>query len=247
MEVPAGAAEIRNQLGPDFVRQLADRIESRLDIDVVRVPKLTTAYSFNVGPRRAIVIPATGNWFRENWSIAHELGHLAARHHEEGLSPTEHDRHEAIANAFAADLLLPGEWMRSLNSWIVTPNDLAERIWEIGVSTDALHKRLQWLGLKVSPQVSELLSLSTQKLLRRYWARQHANGIDEITKRMEEAASRRFPRKLQETHIELIADGAIGKYTLAWMLGIDADQLEVEEPTCPAPIDTDVLAAALGH
>jgi Zn-dependent peptidase ImmA (M78 family)/transcriptional regulator with XRE-family HTH domain len=247
VELPTGAAEIRDRLGPGFVRPLAAYLESELGVDVIRLPGLSTAYSFNVGPRSVIVIPATGNWFRENWSIAHELGHHAARHHEGDLSPAERDRHEAVANAFAADLLLPAEQMRSLDWSTIAPGELAERVWEFGVSTDALNKRLQWLGLQVSEQVSELLSLSTQRLLRRYWARQHADGIDEITERMDDAASRRFPRKLQEAHMELIAAGAIRKHTLAWMLGVDADELEVEEPAPPAPIDTDELAAVLGH
>ncbi|MCK9899163.1 hypothetical protein CC117_02990 [Parafrankia colletiae] len=45
----------------------------------------------------------------ENWSIAHESGHLVRGHHDQGISRAERDQHEAVANAFAADTLLPRE------------------------------------------------------------------------------------------------------------------------------------------
>jgi IrrE N-terminal-like domain len=84
-------------------------------VDVIRVAELSTAYSFTVGGRPVIAVPATASWFRENWDLAHELGHLAERHDAEGISGPEADRREAAANAFAADLLLPAE-TRTANS-----------------------------------------------------------------------------------------------------------------------------------
>ena len=44
---------------------------------------------------------------------------------------------------------------------------------------------------------------------------------------IDEAATRRFPLKLQEAHTDLIASGALHKGTLAWMLGIDPDAVEL--------------------
>jgi transcriptional regulator with XRE-family HTH domain len=247
VELPNSVPQIREQLCPQFVRRLAERLESHLGVDVIRLPQLTTAYSFQVGPRKVIVIPATGNWFRENWSIAHELGHLAAAHHADDPTPTERDRQESVANAFAADLLLPAEQMRHMDWQTITAPELADRIWDLGVSTDALNTRLRWLGVAVSTTVSDLLSLRTQTLLRRHWAHQHTDGVDLITERMDQAASRRFPRKLEEAHLDLIAVGAIRKHTLAWMLGIDPDALEVEEPSPPESLDIDSLASLLAH
>ncbi len=62
---------------------------------------------------------------------------------------------------------------------------------------------------------------------------------------MDAAAQRRFPRSLQEAHLERLASGAIGRATLAWMLGIDAAALEVDSPHVPEG-DADELAVALG-
>lgn len=244
--LPATIDEIRAALGPTPVRHLASRIESALDIDVIRLPELSTAYSFHVGPRKVIVLQATGNWFRENWSLAHELGHLVAKHHDDNLTPAEWDRYEFDANNFAAELLLPEASMRAITWDRITERELADIIWDFGVSTEALTHRLNKLNIPVPDAIREALTLTTQKLLRRYWAGQQTHGPDQITDRIDQAAARRFPLKLQEAHTDLIATGALHKHTLAWMLGVSPDTLECDEPPQPEPISTNKLAAALG-
>lgn len=244
--LPETVAGIRMALGADFVRRFADRLETHLSVDVIRVPDVSTAYSFHVGPRNVIVLQATGNWFRENWSLAHELGHLAGGHHADNLTGAQRDRHELDANSFAAELLLPESTIRAVGWNSLTEAELADLIWQLGVSTDALKRRLDKLAITVPASIGAALSLSTQKLLRWHWSGQHDHGPDQITERIDEAATRRFPRKLQEVHTDLIAAGRLHKGTLAWMLGIDRDTLEVDEPPTPEPLSTDVLATALG-
>lgn len=245
ISLPSRIPGIRDALGPRFVRRFADRIESGLGVDVIRVTEISTAYSFHVGPRPVIVIPATGNWFRENWSLAHELAHLAFNHHTDDLTPQQWNRLELAANQFAAELLLPATAMRSTDWEHTTERDLADLVWNHGVSTDALARRLESLAITVPDRIGTALQLTTQKLLRRYWAGQDAHGTDQITERIDEAAARRFPHRLQEAHTELIADGAVRKETLAWMLGIDPAALEFDDPAAPEPVSTDELAAAL--
>lgn len=93
--------------------------------------------------------------------------------------------------------------------------------------------------------MDEVLSWVTQKVLRKFpgW---NNDGTDQITERMKAAASRRFPLRLQTAHMDLIAQGLAPKATLAWMLGIDEDEVEVDKPETP-DADIDELARALRH
>jgi hypothetical protein len=240
---PRSPAAVREALGVGFVRPFADRLERHLGIGVVRVAELSTAYSFTVGGRPVIAIPATGNWFRENWDLAHELGHLVLGHHDDGISAADADRHESAANAFAADLLLPADTLRGIGWDSMPDEDLARLVWDWGVSTDALCRRLNALTGHIPAPVARWAAGPTQRLLRRHLS--IGSELDEITTRMEQAAQRRFPLSLQEAHLERVASGAVGRATLAWMLGIDADALEVDSPEI-SEVDADDLAAALG-
>jgi transcriptional regulator with XRE-family HTH domain len=240
---PRSAAAVRETLGPDFVRHFADRLEEHLGIGVVRVAELSTAYSFTVGGRPVIALPATANWFRENWDLAHELGHLVEDHHDDGISEGQAAWHESAANAFAAELLLPAETLKAVNWESTGDEELASHVWDWGISIDALCRRLCAL-FGVAPACVALWSAGpTQRLLRRHLSIE--SELDEITGRMDEAAQRRFPLSLQEAHLERVASGEIGRATLAWMLGIDAAALEVDSPEIPE-VSPDDLASALG-
>lgn len=155
--LPGTVLEVKSTLGPNFVRRMADRFETHLDVDVIRLSEISTAYSFHVGPRKVIVLQATGNWFRENWSLAHELGHLVAGHHGDNLTPAEQNHHELVANRFAAELLLPEAQLRRIDWHNLTEGELADQIWDWGVSTDALSRRLEGLGITVSDTIGQAL------------------------------------------------------------------------------------------
>lgn len=47
---------------------------------------------------------------------------------------------------------------------------------------------------------------------------------------MSDASARSFPNWLKDVHLEGIAGGRLQKRTLAWMLGVDPEALEVDEP-----------------
>jgi len=241
MPIPAGAQEARATLGEDFVQPFIDRLQQKLRVDVVRVAGLSTSYCFTIDGRHVIAVPATGNWFFENWCIAHELGHLVAKHLA-GISPGADP--EAVANAFAADLLLPADEIRAVDFEHVDAAALAEAVWQKGISTEALARRLAALRVPVGDVVTEWASQPTQRLLRRHW-RAPDPGLDAITDRMNQAALRRFPLELQEAHVKRVAAGELGKETLAWMLAIPADDLGIDAPPVPLA-DVDALAAELG-
>ena len=240
---PKSPASVREMLGRGFVRPFADRLEKDLGVDVVRVAELSTAYSFTIGGRAVIAVPATGSWFRENWDIAHELGHLVMGHHDGGLSHSDADQHEAAANRFAAELLLPAADLRTVGWDSIGDNEFAGLVWEWGVSTDALCRRLSVLLGYAPKKAAQWGAHPTQRLLRQHL--RIDSELDEITGRMDAASQRRFPLSLQEAHLGLIASGAVSRATLAWMLGIDAYSLDVDAPEIPE-VNIDDLATALG-
>lgn len=242
--VPDNPADLRRILGDSFVLPFIERIEGRLGVDVVRLPELSHNYSMVTSDFAVIAIRATGNWFYENFSLAHELGHLSAGELDgEGTTADE-----ASANAFAAELLLPEDCLRKMD-WDVAPEEVADRLWRWGVSCDTLANRIDYLELGLPSSIMDKLrSLTTQGFLRRYWhAPENPGGepVDRITERMEQAAARRFPHHLEVAHVARITDGRVGSKTLAWILGVREATLGLES-TQPRPVDDQVLAQALG-
>jgi hypothetical protein len=93
---------------------------------VIRVPGLSTDYSLTIGGRGVILLVSTSNWFRNNWSAAHELGHLALGHRAER---NDEQANEGPVDTFAAALLLPGDLMWSVDWKSVDNSGLAEFVW----------------------------------------------------------------------------------------------------------------------
>lgn len=240
-EIPRTPADVRTALGHDFVRSFVERLESRLGVDVVRVPDLSTSYCFAIDGRKIIAIKATGNWFYENFCLAHELAHLAAGHLNvsDGTAAAE-----ATANAFAAELLMPRGDVLAGRFDQVSPEGFADWVWDHGVSADAAARRVAACGVQPSDAVREWSTQPTQRLLRRHWRSQPA-GTDAISERMARAALRHFPRWLLAAHVERIEAGLVGPDALAWMLDVDVAELDLEAPEPPSG-DVDVLARDLG-
>ncbi|WP_158612717.1 ImmA/IrrE family metallo-endopeptidase [Frigoribacterium sp. PhB24] len=233
--------------GPDFVRVLAPALEDTFGIDVIRVEGAGNGYSLGVGERHVIVIGNTSNWFFQNWSMAHELGHIA----QGTLSPIDAvdphaTQHELAANAFAAELLMPSAVMHETDWTSVSTAHMATLVWELGVSTKSLRARLESLGL-LRPELDRLLSSPTQRFLRAHAPTLKQGTHDEITERMQEASTRRFPAHLVTAHREGVEAGALRAASLAWMLGDVEDEVARELAPPPASAGSlDDLARLLG-
>jgi Zn-dependent peptidase ImmA (M78 family) len=249
--LPSTVDEIRDALGQGFVRHFIDRVENNLAVDVVRITEVSTSYTLGIGTHTVIVIPASGMWFYENFCIAHELGHVAAQDVDLNLPTTRRSEHEARANRFAADLLLPAPMIESAEWYTITECELARRVWDYGVSVKALQTRLATLRLKASRLIEAWADAGTPSLLHTAGCELDSEGIDsidyDIARRMQAASERRFPISLQEAHMKRIALGELGKETLAWMLGVTAERLtEVAAPPEPSPMKIDELEEMLG-
>ena len=238
------ASAMRAKLGLGFVKDFSSRVESNLGIGIVRVPGVDKAYSLRIGGRYAIVLGTSGNWFFQNFSIGHELGHINSGHFDD---PDEraNDAEEKQANNFAAELLLPEELLRAYDWMRMNGTDLANFVWDSGTSTATLRLRLNSLGIERSQNVDGMLQSTTQSLLRQYCSEGTNYRLGEIAERMSAAAARRFPSQVETAHLDAIGRGILAKDTLAWMLGISPEELEAPIPPAK-PLDLDALARELG-
>lgn len=243
--LPADPAGLREILGAGFVERFTEGLEG-LGVDVVVLSELTTAYSFTVRGRKVIAVNGSGNWFNENWSIAHELAHHALSHEDVRPGNGNVDSAERKANSFAAELLLPETSMRALDWRSMPCGDLADFLWSSGVSTSTLKTRLSTLRIAPSQEISEALDLKTQGVLRKHWSKnRRPQGTDEITDRMARASMRSFPTWLRSAHLQRIESGKLGKGHLAWMLGTNESELEAPSPGPVTPLEGDELLALL--
>lgn len=239
----ANPAEVRDRLGEDFVRDFAARVEETLDIDVVRVEGVRSAYSVRAGGRYCIVVPRSSNWFHQNSSIAHELGHIYLGHFN-ASDEAASEAKEGPAFDFGAQILLPADRMRAMDWTTAGRIDVVNFLWDSGVSTKYLANRLRKLSLPYSDEVRNLLSLSTFDVLNRPLEGKSFTPFA-VGARTQRAAERRFPDALIAAHMEAVAIGKAPKETVAWMLDVAPDDLDVH-PIQSQPVDLDDLAASLG-
>lgn len=251
--LPADPGAVRESLGDGFAFTFVERVEAALGVDVARIKGTATDYSFTVGDRPVILLKAQPLWFRSNWSLAHEIAHLALQHHDITDNHTDQAA-EVAANRFAAELLLPEAIMRSIAWADIDDATLARHVWAFGVSTEALANRIDTLRLTVPSTFYSRLQGGTMQFLRRS---QHALPVtkhpgtpfvivDPITHRFNGSDERRIPEALISAHLAGIAEGRLNKGTLAWLLETTAEALDVDEPQKPPAMDTEDLMAELG-
>jgi Zn-dependent peptidase ImmA (M78 family)/transcriptional regulator with XRE-family HTH domain len=227
--LPRSPQRMRSRLGDSFVRHSAERVGTQLEVDVVRIPCLTTDYSLRIGRRAVILLATMPSWFRSNWSLAHELGHLALGHHDDYASTEE--KNEGPADQFAADLLLPRDLMASENWREMDERGLVRFLWETGVSTEALKNRMARLRLKSSAEVGTALASSTPKLIRAFAAADELIGGEKaVTLREQQASTRLVPSTLVEALHHQVETGKASPEFLAWALDVPVDEIDFPEP-----------------
>ena len=200
--VQRAAVRARAALGKDFISCFYDRVESAFGVEVIVVPLSKDGYSLTLGGHKIIVLAATGHWFRSNFTLAHELGHLLV----EGIPPQDGKAAENVANAFAADLLMPVEIIRTIDWAQAEAATVARVVWDLGVSTQALGVRLRFLGIAPGNKARSALGMSTEALLRGSPAPAVAPPAA-VTARMEYSARRRFPERVVTGLRRAVADG----------------------------------------
>ncbi|MEU1952322.1 helix-turn-helix domain-containing protein [Nocardia rhamnosiphila] len=234
-EDPVGMREI---LGEEFARAYVAVVQDKLGVDVVRLPRLTTDYSLTIGSRAIVILATTPNWFRSNWSLAHELAHLALGHHDGHTAPNEAS--EQPADRFAAELLLPSRVVGREDWGQMDELRLADFLWRTGVSAAALRRRLADLKIRPSSAAAAALKETTPKLIRNVVRSNPGTISDEnqVTLRQQESSTRLVPAVLVEALQRRVEAGEISPEPLAWALDVEVDEVDFPEP------DDDALADA---
>lgn len=232
--VQRAAARARAALGEDFISCFYDRVESALGVEVIVVPLRGDGYSLTLGGHKVIVLAATGHWFRSNFTLAHELGHLLV----EGIPPQDGKTAENVANAFAADLLMPVEIIRTIDWAQAKAATVARVIWDLGVSTQALGVRLRYLGVTPSDEACSALARTTDALMRTSLASSVAAPAD-VSARVQYSARRRFPERVVTGLRRAVADGRAPRASLSWVLGLPARE-ENDDDVTPESHELDI-------
>ncbi|BAD59854.1 helix-turn-helix domain-containing protein [Nocardia farcinica] len=234
--LPDNPQRMRAVLGDSFVRSFGMATQKFLGVDVIRLPGLSTDYSLTIGTRAIVILTTTSSWSRSNWSMAHELAHLALGHHNGHKPPDE--QNEAPANRFAAQLLLPEDVVRELDWANMTEAGTARFLWRTGVSTTALKVRLTSLKIDASHEVLAALEKSTPRLIRAYADDDpEIGGKAEVTLRSQESSARAIPPALVDALERRVEDGSISPEYLAWALDVPVDDIDFPEPDDTALVD----------
>jgi Zn-dependent peptidase ImmA (M78 family)/transcriptional regulator with XRE-family HTH domain len=232
------ASRVRRLLGmgdedlPGELDDLAKVLEGRFGVDVAFEPLPAGLDGLSVacdGFALAMVssrLPAT----RQRYTLAHELGHLAAGDAQELLVDENvlggRSAEETRANAFAAAFLMPAAALRAaVTPGYASEERVAELLGRYRVSLDALAFRLHNVGAVDAAGRDRVRALSSSRIALR------AGRAADLQARND----RRVPEGLLGRAIEAHAKGHLGVRPLASLLGIDAEQLLDELSPGPRP------------
>jgi Zn-dependent peptidase ImmA (M78 family)/transcriptional regulator with XRE-family HTH domain len=130
---------------------------------VLHLPRVTQdvdAFSITMHPRPLLLLnPAKGDYFRQRFDAAHELGHLVMHADAEPGSKIVEDQ----ANRFAAEFLMPAEEVADLLPATARWQQLAELKQRWGVSMAALLYRARTLGVMRETTYRNAMSAMTAR------------------------------------------------------------------------------------
>ena len=210
------------QMGDDRGLHFVERVEEQLGVEVVVRKLVGAGYSFTMGDHSVVVVNAEAFWFRQNFTIAHEIGHLASGSECLGDVKTVNNS-ERNANAFAAEMLLPKKIMRSIDWSSVSPEVIADNIWRWGVSTQMLGYRLENLRIPVPEATLVELKRSTCEYLSVNWRNSNAEQL--IATRRRSSETLRFPESLIQAVRIAVAAGRAPVESLSYVLNVPVDEL----------------------
>ncbi|MCG7427086.1 helix-turn-helix domain-containing protein [Helcobacillus massiliensis] len=227
--LPRTPHELRVGLGPQFLEALDNRL-GQIGVDVIRARELMRPHHLDVEGRIIIAIPTSADWTQSNVDIAMHLAMAAVGRD----NPTDQD-----VISVADELLMPENELRSIDWNSISRAALCRILRRWGVPTRALGARLEQLRIRTPKRVRRNLAMSTSDLFRlqseadrteadrgKRSARAEKKGLP-LTDLLIASSARTFPRWLINAHLQQVLQGMLPPTTLAWMLDVDVDTIEL--------------------
>jgi transcriptional regulator with XRE-family HTH domain len=210
---------------PYDLAALAALLEQRLGVDVgfEPLPDGLDGLSAGRGGFRLALVSSGISATRQRFTLAHEIGHLAAGdsqdlHVDESVFGRKAPD-ETRANAFAASFLMPATAIReSVPYGFVSEELVAQLLGRYGVSLDALAFRLHNIGVVDAAGRDRIRSMSSNRI-----ALRSGRASD-----LQARGDRRVPGNLLQRTIEAYAQGKISIRPLANLLSVSPEQLLAE-------------------
>ncbi|WP_298443539.1 XRE family transcriptional regulator [Ferrimicrobium sp.] len=220
---------------------LAKSIEDELGVDVLieEYDSGTNGAAITDREFPFILINASQAYNRALFTLAHELGHVLA---DDGtvfridLNLAGTDERERVANAFAAELLMPEEIVRNyLDSWGRNIRSLAKMMTRFGVSWQSLVYRLHNLQMIDADRRDNLRAIGFTGLLRELDDKALVEELTALRSRLQ----RRPPGLLESRLWRGYELGLVSVRPLAGLLGVEPEDLLINTET--PGIDQDVV------
>lgn len=242
------AQRLRSQAGlgdadlPTDVGQLASDVEDKFNIDVAIEPLEPGLDGLAIarGNYRLIMVSSSIAAHRQRYTIAHELGHLAAGDRgdiiDENINFSKTPE-ESRANAFAAAFLMPANALQTAVGNQSAPTDqlIADLLARYRVSLDALAFRLHNLNIIDAAARDAVRRMSSARI-----ALRQGRASD-----LQARHDWRWPGGLLRRAVEAYAKGQISIRPIAQLVRVDPDTL-LEELAPPRLSPAGTLPAGEG-
>jgi len=217
---------LNSPVGGLTTSDLIGLIEDRFGVDVVVItlPHECDGLSFSDGGVRAIVLATSDAPFRQRFTLAHELAHLAfGDSHDDVIEEqmwTQKTQAESRANTFAASFLAPRDEILDRIAKRTAVDAFDDLVLHFQMSPNAMSWRLL---------NENLISQEDQRRLGSQTARataMRAGEAAELTTRARQAETPRPPQRLVDAYLDAYRDGVTTLRPAADLLGQPAEQLE---------------------
>ena len=227
-------------VGDEHIDELASFCESRLGVDVAveSLPPGLDGLSVSCGNYRLALVSSTIPATRQRYTLAHEIGHLAAGDTrdimiDEDLFGRAGDQ-EKRANVFASAFLMPeSSLQRSLGTAGLIEASVGEMLASYKVSLDALAWQLYSVRLVDRVGRERVRQMSARKLSLL------AGHAAEYQRQLQNHGRRRLPSGLLQRAIEAYNKGGAGVRVLARLADVPPDLLLKQLSPLPPVPDTE--------